>query len=84
MDKATALIPEVQTLMNQYDYWEKDEAKAALAWRFGERFINEAYEWFDELEEVYNEVQLRRSSYWTTSGTTLNCSLRTTTDASTS
>ena len=50
VDKATALIPQVQTLMNQYDYREKDEAKAALAWRFGEGFINEAYKWFDELE----------------------------------
>ena len=59
LDKATALIPQVQTLMNQYDYWEKDEAKAALAWRFGERFINEAYEWFNELEEVYQEVRLQ-------------------------
>ena len=59
VDKDTALIPQVQTLMNQYDYREKDEAKAALAWRFGESFINEAYEWFDKLEEVYNEVRLK-------------------------
>ena len=59
VDKATALIPQVQALMEQHDYWEKDEAKAALAWRFGERFINEAYEWFDEVEEVYNEVRTK-------------------------
>ena len=58
-DKATALIPEVQALMNQYDYREKDDVKATLAWRFGKRFINEAYEWFDELEEVYQEVRLQ-------------------------
>ena len=48
VDKATALILEVQTLMNQYDYREKDKAKAALAWRLGERFVEEAYKWFDE------------------------------------
>ena len=58
-DKAIALIPEVQDLMNQYNCRQVDEVKAALAWRFGERFIIEAYEWFDELEEVYQEVQLK-------------------------
>ena len=30
-DKATALISEVQDLMNQYDYREEDVVKAALA-----------------------------------------------------
>ena len=58
-DKAIALIPEVQDLMNQFDYREKDEVKAALAWGFGEGFIKEAYEWFDKLEEVYQEVRLK-------------------------
>ena len=59
VDKATALIPQVQDLMDQYDYREKDEVKAARAWRFGERFIKEAYKWFDEVEEVYNEVRTK-------------------------
>ena len=58
-DKAIALIPEVQDLMNQYYCRQVDEVKAALAWRFDERFIIEAYKWFDELEEVYQEVRLK-------------------------
>ena len=57
VDKARALIPQVQALMDQYNYREKDKVKAERAWRFGEGFIKEAYEWFDEVEEVYNEVR---------------------------
>ena len=59
VDKATALIPQVQALMDQYDYREKDDVKARRAWKFGERFINEAYEWFDEVEDLYNEVRIK-------------------------
>ena len=66
VDKARDLLPQVQALMDQYDLRETDAVKAKEAWRFGEKFIEEAYEWFNEVEEVYR-------------GTTLSCSPRTTT-----
>ena len=45
--------------MDEYDLRETDAVKAKEAWRFGEKFIEEAYEWFDEVEEVYHEVRLK-------------------------
>ena len=51
-------MPQVQALMDEYDLRETDAAKAKEAWRFGEGFIKEAYDWFDEVEEVYHEVRL--------------------------
>ena len=59
VDKARDLLPQVQALMDEYDRRETNKKKADEAWRFGEKFIKEAYEWFDEVEEVYREVRLK-------------------------
>ena len=58
-DRAIALTKEVQDLMDEYDHKQKDKIKADEAWGVSERFILEqAYDWIDELEEVYKEVRL--------------------------
>ena len=49
VDKARELLPQVQALMDEYDQKETNRPKANEAWRFGEKFIKEAYEWFDEV-----------------------------------
>ena len=59
VDKARDLLPQVRALMDEYDQKETNRPKANEAWRFGEKFIKEAYEWFDEVEEVYHEVRLK-------------------------
>ena len=59
VDKARELLPQVQALMDEYDQKETNRHKANDAWRFGEKYIKEAYEWFDEVEEVYREVRLK-------------------------
>ena len=50
VDKARELLPQVQALMDEYDQKETNRPKAKEAWRFGEGFIEEAYDWFDEVE----------------------------------
>ena len=59
VDKARDLLPQVQALMDEYDRRETNKTRAKEAWRFGEKFIKEAYEWFEEVEEVYHEVRLK-------------------------
>ena len=50
VDNARDLLPQVQALMDEYDLRETDKVEAKEAWRFGERFIEEAYEWFKEVK----------------------------------
>ena len=59
VDKARDLLPQVQALMDEYDQKETNRPKANEAWRFGDGFIEEAYNWFDEVEEAYREVRLK-------------------------
>ena len=47
VDKARDLLPQVQALMDEYDQRETNRKKANEAWRFGEKFIKEAYERFE-------------------------------------
>ena len=56
-DRAIALTQEVQDLIDEYDHKQKDKDKAE-AWKFGERFVFEPFDWMDELEGVYKEVRL--------------------------
>ena len=59
VDKARDLLPQVQDLMDEYDRRETNRKRAGDAWWFGEKFIKEAYRWFEEVEEVYHEVRLK-------------------------
>lgn len=58
-DQVTSIIRELEDAMAAYDSEEQDKSEAERVWEMGDGAIQEAFEWINELEEVYSSLQVK-------------------------